>query len=610
MEPAQAGKSGSGGSGGNRQLKRWGPIVGIVAVVAIGVGILLATGGDDEGEVTTSNPPATEAPAATPSATDPPPTESAPPASEGTDSTDAPPETEPAPAEVTFPMSYPEAVEAGLEGEIDWGTRCDTETGRLAVPDFFAPECYAPFSGDNGGATAPGVTADEITVVWYIGQEGDPIIAYITDAVKVDESNDQIADTMNGVIEYYEAFYEMYGRSVNLVTFQGTGGASDDVAARADAARIAEEYKPFAVLGGPILTSAFADELAARDILCVGCTPGQPTEFYADRDPYVWSLAPSSAQAQAHSVEFITKQLIGKNAEHAGEAFVDTPRKFGLLYLESSAASAELAGRFADQMEEAGAPFAEVIAYELNPATIQQTASQVISQLKAAGVTTIVFSGDPVAPRDFTKEATAQEYFPEWYSSAGALVDTSAFGRTYDPDQWQHAFALTFLAARTDPTAQGARFVYEWFHGETPEAPGNLPVFQPNAAFFFATVQRIGPDLTAENFKTAVFDFAGTQQAITQPYLSWGEKGYWEGVDYHGIDDATIIWWDPDVVGPDELRKEAPGMWQFVDGGTRYLPGEWPTEERLFDPEGAVNIYLTPPPGEEPKQYPSPAGGS
>ena len=62
-------------------------------------------------------------------------------------------------------------------------------------------------------------------------------------------------------------------------------------------------------------------------------------------------------------------------------------------------------------------------------------------------MTTIVFSGDPVAPRDFTKEATAQEYFPEWFIAGTTLVDTNAFGRTYDPQQLLHAFGVTQLAA-------------------------------------------------------------------------------------------------------------------------------------------------------------------
>jgi hypothetical protein len=49
-------------------------------------------------------------------------------------------------------------------------------------------------------------------------------------------------------------------------------------------------------------------------------------------------------------------------------------------------------------------------------------------------------------------------------------------------------------------------------------------------------------------------------------------------------------------------------MYAFVDGGTRYLPGEYPTEDKLFDPDGAVTIYETAPPGEEAPQYPSPNG--
>ena len=276
MQPASA----SGATGGsNRQMKRWGPIIGVLAVVAIGGGVLLATGGDDDDSADDANTTVsavqptqlidTVAPETTAAATD---------------------TTAAGGGEITFPLSFPQAVEAGIEGDIDWGDRCDTSTGRLAVPDFFAPECMAPFTGDNGGATSTGVTADEITIVNYIGQENDPIIAYITDAINNDDTNQQYADTMRGLVDYYSAFYELYGRTVNLVTFDGTGGASDEVAARADAATIAEQFSPFVVLGGPALTSAFADELSAREVMCIGCTPGQPPEFFTERDPFVWGL--------------------------------------------------------------------------------------------------------------------------------------------------------------------------------------------------------------------------------------------------------------------------------------------------------------------------------
>jgi hypothetical protein len=615
MQPAQAKAPGS--NGGNRALKRWGPIAGVVAVAAIVVGVVVATSGGDDDEAADTTVAATAAPADTTAATEAPSTEPA-----GTDATgstdgsapaatDAPAGTT-APAEVTFPLSFAQAEEQGLTDQVDWGDRCDTSTGQLAVPDFFAQPCMAPFTGDNGGATDTGVTADEITIVYYEGQEGDPIIQYITDAVAVDDTNPQQFDTMNHLIDYYETYFyetyfELYGRKVNLITYEGTGGSTDDVAARADAARIAEEYQPFVVLGGPALASGFADELAAREIMCIGCTPGQPDQFYVDRDPYVWALDGSQAQKQAHAVEMITKQLIGKNATHAGDEFVDQPRTFGLLYLESSAASKDLADQYVAAMDAAGAPFAEVVSYALDPATIQNTASQAISKLKAAGVTTIVFSGDPVAPRDFTKEATAQEYFPEWFISASGLVDTNAFARTYDQQQWAHAFGVTQGAVRTDPTAFGYYAIYQWFNGEPPPADGTLGVIQPNPALFFAVAQAVGPNLTHETWKEALFAGTGTKKAISQPFLSWGE-GLWPSADYNGVDDATEFWWDPTATGPDEIRKDGTGMYQFVDGGTRYLPGEWPSEDKLFDPDGAVAIYTTPPPGEEPPSYPSPAG--
>jgi len=599
MQPAS-----STGADKNRQLRRWGPIAAVVAVAAIGVIVLVTrdSGNDSSAATTTATAAAstTLATATTTAAS----TEST---AAGSDTT---PSTSAAPAAATFPLSFADATQQGLADTIDWGSRCDTSTGKLAVPDFFAQPCFAPFTGDNGGATAPGVTGDEITIVYYEGQETDPIIAYITDAIRVDDTNGDQFATMKELIRYYETYYEMYGRKVNLVTFEGTGLATDEVAARADAAQIALQYKPFAVFGGPALTSAFADELAAHQVICIACTPGQPEKFYSDRDPYVYALDGSPMQKEKHVVEFLTKQMIGKPASHAGDEFKDQPRKLGLLYLESSGAAKELADQFAADMQTAGSPFAEVVAYQLDPTTIQATATQVITKMKAAGVTTIVFSGDPVAPRDFTKEATAQEYFPEWVVAASPLVDTSAFARTYDPDQWKHAFGVTQLAARTPTDQIGPFYIYKWFTGVEPPANDTIGVIAPNPALFFAAIQKVGPNLTPQTFRDAVFALPPTSNglAISQPFLTYGDKGYWTDKDYLGVDDATAIWWDPAATGPDEIRKDGTGMWEFVDGGKRYLPGQWPSDDKMFDPTGAVSIYTTPPPGEAPGNYPSPAG--
>ena len=601
-------------------MKRYGPIVGIVVALAIVVAIVVIAGrGKDNKTVEpVTTPPlasaATTAPNTTPNTTpNTIPVSSAGSTAGSTEASTAQttgastPSTEAAGGgKVTYPLSFSDAKTKGVT--VDWGSRCDTKTGRVAVPDFFAAECYAPFTGDNGGASAEGVTGDTITIAVYQGVANDPIISYITDAIKVQDTNAQQADTMTNMVNYFETYYETYGRKVKLEFVEGTGIANDETAARADAVHIAEDIKPFMVWGGPALTSAFADELAARGVSCLACTPGQPPDWYVQRDPYVWGIATGAEQAQVHVLEMIHKQLVGKNAVHAGDEFVASPRKFGLLYIESSATSKQLADKFAAGMSANGAPLAETVAYQLDPATIQQSASQAIAKFKAAGVTSIIFNGDPVAPRDFTKEATAQGYFPEWIIGVSSLVDLNAFARTYDQEQWKHAFGYTSLAGRVTPEISGYYALYKWFTGKEPPAKDTIGIFAPYPAVFFAALQGVGPNLTHDTWKQALFNGDQTRSAISQPSLSWGKHGIWPDPDYVGIDDATEVWWNPTQSGPDEIRKVGQGMYEFVDGGKRYLPGAWPTQDKAFDPTGAVALYDVPPSGEAPPTYPSPAG--
>src|SRR5690606_40368012 len=66
------------------------------------------------------------------------------------------------------PMTPQRAELEGIDlDEIDWGPTCDTERMQLALPMRLVPPCVERFEGDNGGATAPGVTEDEVKVVYY-----------------------------------------------------------------------------------------------------------------------------------------------------------------------------------------------------------------------------------------------------------------------------------------------------------------------------------------------------------------------------------------------------------------------------------------------------------
>jgi hypothetical protein len=224
-------------------------------------------------------------------------------------------------------------------------------------------------------------------------------------------------------------------------------------------------------------------------------------------------------------------------------------------------------------------------------------------------VTSVIFSGDPVAPGSLTRAATSQNYYPEWIISGSALTDTAIFARTYDQKQWAHAFGISYLAARTDPSVSGSTYLYRWFYRKNPPAATGAATTTPLITLLFVGIQATGPDLTPANMLAALFAAPKPPEAVTEPLITFGNHRIWPQTDYLGIDDATEIWWNPSAVGPDELNHLGKGLYEYVDGGKRYLPGQWPRiAPNVFTTKGAVTIYKTIPPLERVPAYPSPAG--
>jgi hypothetical protein len=208
----------------------------------------------------------------------------------------------------------------------------------------------------------------------------------------------------------------------------------------------------------------------------------------------------------------------------------------------------------------------------------------------------VVFGGDPLAPQTLTKIATDQDFHPEWIITGTVLVDTTAFSRSYDQEQWSHAFGPSNLAARVDASAAGSLYLYDWYYGGAPPADQSAPVILPALQFLYAPLQGIGTELTPENFQKVQFGGRIVRSTPITYNISYGNRGIWPATDFSAIDDQTEVWWDPEATGPDELGREGTGMFQYVDGGKRYLPGEWPdTAPKVFDPDGAVALYDTAP---------------
>src|SRR5207302_6045989 len=129
----------AGNASRSRWLRRNGPAVILVVVVLVATAIAVANRGNNSTTATANGgavgAAATSVPAAASTAVG---------------------------VEPAGVLPWSQAKAQGRTASIDWGARCDTSTGRLKYPSFFAGECYAPFAGDNGGSTYQGVTANSI----------------------------------------------------------------------------------------------------------------------------------------------------------------------------------------------------------------------------------------------------------------------------------------------------------------------------------------------------------------------------------------------------------------------------------------------------------------
>ena len=584
---------GGNGSTSSSALKRYGPLIGIVVVLAVIAGVVVLSGGDSDTTDTATSDTA---------------------ASGGSSSTDPT-------SAVDTPMTYAAAEAEGKAADTTWVDNCDPETGRIKLPTVYAPPCVPKFEGDNGGATSPGVTADKITVVSYTAPPNADVTAALQGAA---DDPPLVLETRKDFVSMLQETTETYGREVEVVEFEGTGPGDDAVAAQADAVNIVENYKPFMVLGGPAQTPVFAEEMARNKIICVSCGLALPDQFTQDNAPYIWGITPSAEQFLTNFTGYVVNSLNGRKAEFAGDpALQEQTRKFGVVHFEQDPpVFSSLTERLAECGAKQGYESAVTETYEFEIGKLPERAATVIAKMKAEGVTTVMFLGDPLMPIYLTQQATAQDYHPEWVIAGTVFTDTTALGRLYDQGQWAHAFGVSNLSARTPREISGAYQLHEWYFGRPPTAAKTAGVILPPLSLLFLGVQLAGPDLNPETFKAGLFKAPASGGGPTTPLISYGPDSGFKMIgdnceldaprpDYYGIDDTTEIWWDAEATGVDEQGKEGKGMWVYANNAKRYGPGQMPVgESNAFVKDNTVMIYDAVPDEDKAPDYPPPAASS
>lgn len=567
-------------SGRSSALKRYGPLAAI-AVVLVALGsVVVLSGGNGETAKDTSGP--------------------------GAVTTDG----------VATPIIYEDAVAAGTADDVTWVDNCDTATGRIMMPSAYAAPCVPKFEGDNGGSTSPGVSADTITVVVYTARPNADVLAALQGA----DDPELVVETRRDYTTMLQDLTETYGRTVEVVEFTGSGAADDATAALADAVDIAESYEPFAVLGGPALTPVFAEEIARREIFCLGCALGLADEFAQQHAPYIWGTQPSPEQFLVNLSDYILDSLVGRKAEFAGDpALREKERVFGVAHFEQDPpVFTALTERIEECGSEAGYESAVTETYAFDIGKLPERATTIVAKMKAEGVTTVIFMGDPIMPTYLTQQATQQDYYPEWIIAGTVLTDTTRMARGYDQAQWKSAFGLSNLSARTPRELSGAYALHEWYFGRPPAAPRTTALSFAPLSQLFLGIHMAGPELTPETYTAGLFNYPASGGGPTTPAVSYGPDSGFNVLgedcefdtpltDYNGIDDTVEIWWDAEAVGPDEQGKEGTGMWAYANGGRRYGPGEMPGgPSNAFVREDSVTGFDALPAEDLAPDYPSP----
>lgn len=563
-------------SGWTRLAKRYGPFVAVVIVAGLAVA-LFGGGGDGGDDDTTST-------------------------GEAVDNEEL----------IRSGPMTPQLAELEGRDDVDWGPHCDTERERLRLPTPHAPPCVEPFTGDNGGATGPGVTADEVKIIYYQSDPDlDPLGAAMFRASGADVDPGSAADVMQDYVDLYNEVFETYGREVVVETYTGTGASNDVQAARNDAIAIAER-EPFAVIGGPQQASpVFASELASRGIVCGSqCTLAIPEHLVEEHYPYLWQVNPTPDQTAMLAAEAFGQLAPPGPAELAGDPDLqDEDRVYALVHYDTPDGDHRpVFEALRSQLADNGIEIETEIPFELDINRMQDNARTMISQLENAGVTTVIYYGDPLTPGPLTDEATEQDYHPEWLLGPNLLMDTTIFARQTSPEQWGNGFGVSFPGARGEGSTSDAWRIYEWAYGEPPANNTATIIDSPIRSMFYG-IHMAGPELTAETFRDGMFRLPIVGGGPTAPQVSRGDHGVWPELDLGGSDDAALIWWDPEATGEDETGAEGDGMYRYANGGERYTLGEFPEsleEAGLFDLESSVTVYDEVPEEDQVPDYPPP----
>ena len=444
---------------------------------------------------------------------------------------------------VVVPSGVTPPPASGAPGVTVSGSKCGP--GIRQIPgNTYTPICLPKWSGDNGGATAPGVTAHHINVTYRYATSQILQLLYGFVPRSVIGTNANTFHTLETYIKYFNSRFELYGRTVSVKSFVGQGNfITEDTGggvqqAQQDALTAENTYHAFADMSLVDSSEVYEKALQDHHIVSFGLYL-EPHSWYQANAPYQFTPGPNCTKSAQAIGAILGKQLAGLPARYAGNAYLrNKTRKYGIAYPNEPTAQT-CAQDIVKDIGSYGVPVHQQYAFTFNPVDLPTQSTAAIAQMKSHGVTTVILSStDPVSPIYFFEAAARANYYPEWVlesyfggPSSGLDGPMQNYGIQAEKAAPGAQRELAGVIAPGQPAYPlNQEQAYRTYVAENGSPAGIAPMYQmvySTVLFFFDALQAAGPYLTPQNLEAGLANTA--ELAASKPNGSLGGWSFGPG---------------------------------------------------------------------------------
>ncbi len=442
------------------------------------------------------------------------------------------------------------------------------------IEDPQSPPCVPYWDGDNGGATWPGVTRNEVRVV-----------------IPTAEAEDEYAKWE----QFFNKRFEFYGRRLRFLVLRNDLGAAPPATQQADAAKTQEELNAF-------ITSHYRasggyyyhEELARRKVLTVtGAWSSNESEYLRSRRPYVWQYLMAADAVFSNMGSWTCSRLGNATAAYAGPQLRSTRRTYGIVLQTFYDGDKTSTRALEDELKrceiEAKVVLRNPVRTDAGGEASQPTGNDpntsrtTVAKLQAEGVTSVLCMCNYFTTGALMRAATNQAWFPEWLLSTYGPNDNNKNQQVggWPPEQTEHAFGLTFKPRQIDRNNEP----FWWAVREvdaTAVNPGDAQYVNFRAENYrpllliAAGIQMAGPRLTPQTFEAALHRtrFPNPDHPNRSGAVGFG------GASYSMTTDGAEWWYSNTASSP--YSGGQAGAFCYLDGGTRHGLSKWPTGDGPF----------------------------